>query len=299
MRRMNIRDFLSYIRYEKRFSAHTVEAYERDLGQCSRFLTEQHHCDDLLQAQGRMLRTWVVSLMKSGMKPATVRRKISSLSAFYKYALKQGSIQINPMRKVLAPKAGERQPEFVRDTHLERYLAVAPDPADYNHFLQYLIVSLLYQTGMRRAELIQLRLSDLQMDRGELKVWGKGGKQRLVPLGGEIRTLLGRYLLLREELAGQEVQFSLLLTSSGRPLYANFVYRMVKEALGTVSTQQKRSPHVLRHSFATHLSQNGADLNAIKELLGHSSLAATQIYTHNSMEKLREVYKKAHPKAKL
>ena len=243
------------------------------------------------------IRSWMVQLLDQGLSTRAINRKLSCLKTFFHFLLKRNWVEKNPMLKIIAPKTGKALPVFVREGQLAQLLdEVAYEPG-FRGVRDRLLLELLYLTGLRRSELIDLRPESFDFHRMQLKVKGKGGKERIIPILPELARHVQSYLQVRRE-HFETLPPQLLLTDKGVPMYPKFVYNIVKRYLSMVTTEEKRSPHVLRHSFATHLSNKGADINAIKELLGHSSLAATQVYTHNAIEKLKEVYKLAHPKGK-
>lgn len=289
-------DFLNYLESEKKYSSHTLTAYRNDLHQFADFVKSRYEVDQFPDIHAPMIRSYVAELMQGGMQARSINRKISSLKSFFKYTLRQGLIQENPMKKVVSPKTSKRLPVIVEQAKMETLLADMPTESDsFTRWRDFLILELLYGTGMRLSEAIGLKESDLRLDSGTIKVLGKRNKERIIPITGGLAGLLRKYIIVKQREGFQSEQ--LLLTDKGHPAYPKLIYSIVKEHLGTVSTMKKRSPHVLRHSYATHLLDNGAELNAIKELLGHSNLAATQVYTHNSIERLKEVYRKAHPKS--
>lgn len=292
-----IERFVKYLQFEKRYSSHTVAAYENDLLQFFGFLNDTFGGVEEAQIQHLHIRSWIVNLLNAGLTPTSIRRKLSTLKGYFHFLLKRQFIGHNPMLKVVSPKTGRKLPVYVQQPDMHRLLATPPDDEDWLAWRDYLIIDLLYTTGLRRSELVALMVSDVEWASRQLRIKGKGGKERVVPFGALLDEYLRHYLRLREAVYPQQFHRHLLLTAKGKPLYARYVYNVVHRQLSAVTTLDKRSPHVLRHSFATHLSENGADLNAVKSLLGHSSLAATQIYTHNSIERLKEVYRQAHPKA--
>ena len=294
---MMVEGFLKYLQYEKRFSVHTIDAYKVDLEQFGVFLQSQYEIVDPAIIQHIHIRSWAVSLMEQKYSASSIRRKLSTLKSYFRFLQREQVITRSPMLQVSLPKLGKRLPSVVPEQYLEQMLN-AIDPADdYEKFRNQLVVELCYLTGMRRGELLNLKVSDLNLSAFTIKVLGKGNKERLIPISHAMATLLRRYLDVRQQTFPNTSELALLLTKDGKAAYPKLIYRIVKEALSTITTQEKRSPHVLRHSFATHLSDHGADLNAIKELLGHSSLAATQIYTHHSIERLKKIYQQAHPKS--
>jgi integrase/recombinase XerC len=289
--------FLQYLEYEKRFSPHTVRAYEIDLTQFRQFVQQTFEISTLSDVSHEHIRSWMVHLLEGGMTTRTIRRKLSCLQTYFKFLKKRNWMDHNPMQKVIAPKVGKSLPQVVRKDQLALLFEQVAFPEGFAGLRDRLLLELLYGTGMRRSELINLQRSQFDTRSGQLKVKGKGGKERFLPLLPDLQRLIASYLQVRDSEFGELTPSNLLLTDKGKPMYPKFVYNCVKRYLGTVTTLEKRSPHVLRHSFATHLINKGADLNAVKDLLGHSSLAATQVYTHNTISRLQEIYKQAHPKA--
>lgn len=293
-----ITDFLEYLRLEKRYSAHTVRAYQDDLYQFSDYLLTDFETSGLTNASTVMVRSWLSAQREGsdGVTPRTISRKLSSLRSFYKYLLKKGIVNVSPVNTLKAPKSGKKLPVYVEERQAEQLFSIDSFGDGWKAKTTALILRLFYQTGMRLSELVSLKISQVNFYTRTVKVLGKGNKERIIPLLPELLAEIKKY---DQEKPGQWEEFDkehLLLTEKGKPLYAQYVYRIVKAYLGDVTTLQKRSPHILRHSFATHLLNNGADLNAVKELLGHASLAATQVYTHTTIGKLKDVHKKAHPK---
>jgi integrase/recombinase XerC len=289
--------FLNYISTEKRFSKHTENAYTSDLNQFVSFLKDSYQLDSPVKASSQMIRSWVIDLMEKENSPRSVNRKLSTLKSFYRYLIREGEVIENPMTKVSAPKVKSRLPSFVDKDSMSALLSTEMFEDDFAGQRDRLILMLLYYTGMRRSELIGLNRSSFDLHNRSLKVLGKGNKERIIPVNDELTLLMQQYISKRDEQEFSDSQDNLLVTDSGKALYPNFVYRTVRNHLSKVSTSEKRSPHVLRHTFATHMLNNGADLNSIKEILGHANLSATQIYTHNSIEQLKLIYKQAHPKA--
>ena len=293
---MNLELFLSYLKYEKRYSTHTVTAYENDLGQFISFgktLVEDFHVEDV---DYHLIREWVISLMNNGTLARSVNRKLSTLKTFYKFLMREGVIAKNPTEHVAMPKMAKKLPEFVQEKEINQLLDGSFFTDDFEGRRDKAVVSLFYGTGIRLSELVGIRFSDLNLSEKIVKVTGKRNKERLVPFPLEISVTLSSYIQQRNELFPYSENF-LFLTGSGEPAYNKLIYRIVKKHLSLVTTIDKKSPHILRHSYATHLLNRGADLNAIKELLGHANLAATQVYTHTSFEQLKKVYKQAHPRA--
>jgi integrase/recombinase XerC len=291
--------FLDYLALEKRFSPHTLTAYGRDLEQFVSFVVEQYEFKTIQSVTAPQVRSWMVQLLDQGASPRTINRKLSSLKTYFKFLLRQKIVTVNPMQKVQAPKSGKKLPVFVREEQLEQLFDDLIFPEGFQGVRDRLLLELLYTTGMRRAEVMRLRESDILWDRHQLRVKGKGGKVRLLPLLKSTAGSVRQYLVKRTEAFGaQSEETPLLRTDKGVPMYPKFVYNRVHRYLSMITTVAKRSPHVLRHSFATHLTNAGAELNAVKELLGHANLAATQVYTHNAVERLKNVYEQAHPKAR-
>ncbi|MFN5318137.1 MAG: tyrosine-type recombinase/integrase [Bacteroidia bacterium] len=289
-----IETFLDYLRYERRFSNHTVIAYRNDLTQLQQFVQSDSPESELTSLTAPEIRVWLVKLMEDGLDARSVNRKITALKTFYKFALKSHWIQINPMLKVVSPKVSKKLPVYVEAERLDLLLDKVEFPHNFEGGRDHLILELLYGTGMRRAELLDLKIDDIDFRLGQIKVTGKRNKQRIIPLFDALSDALSKYLEIRRTLVSNH-DF-LLCDEKGERLYPEKIYRIVKKYLSLVSTQTKRSPHTLRHSFATEMLNKGADLNSIKEILGHANLSATQVYTHNSIEKLRAIYKKAHPR---
>ncbi|MFQ5446416.1 MAG: tyrosine-type recombinase/integrase [Saprospiraceae bacterium] len=296
---MNQERFFQYLRYEKRYSPHTLTAYASDLGQFTDFLENTYAISAPAEVTHFHIRSWTVDLLQRGNVARSINRKLSCLKTFFKFLREQGEIKSNPMATVIAPKTGKRLPVFVKEDSMSLLFERVDFGEGFAGARNRLVMEVLYCTGMRRSELVNLKIENVDFTTNQLKVLGKGNKERLIPVARHLVSLIQSYLQLRNAEFPQSPHEHLFLTNKGQPLYPSFVYKLVKRYLSYVTTLEQRSPHVLRHSFATHLSNSGADLNAIKELLGHSSLAATQVYTHNSIERLRKVYQQAHPKAKL
>ncbi len=287
--------FINYLKNEKRFSAHTVVAYKNDLDQFVGFCTKMIGDFVINEIDSRSVRNWVVSLMEGGVSPRTVVRKVSTVKSFFNFLMKEELITLNPTWGVPLPKVRKKLPEFVGANNMHHLLDDGYYGNDFIGIRDKLIVLLLYGTGMRRAELIGLKESDFNKAERLVKVRGKRGKERLIPYLAEINNLLEQYVTIRNKEIGIKSDF-LLVTNKGSQIYEKLVYRIVNANLSLVTLLEKKSPHVLRHSYATHLLNNGADINAVKELLGHSNLAATQVYTHTTFEKLQDSYKQAHPR---
>ncbi len=292
--------FEDYLRYEKRYSEHTLEGYLRDIAQFTAYLLRQYDLLDLTLVTHQHIRSWVVSLLRQENKTITVRRKMASLTHLFKWMRRKAILTTNPMLKVHLPKPPERLPKSLPETTLNRlWKSFETDvpTGSYSATRNQVMLGLLYGSGLRRSELIGLRWADVDFARMMLRITGKGRKSRFVPVSDEVLRLLA---VFRDQVPADWPHGNVdrvVLTNSGKPCYPKFVYNIITQMLGTVTTAEKKSPHVLRHSMATHLMDHGAELNAVKEILGHSSLAATQIYTHNSISRLRDVYHKAHPAA--
>jgi integrase/recombinase XerC len=287
--------FLAYLQFEKRYSVHTITAYSNDLVQFFDFVETQYEGIPFTHITGTMVRTWLASMKEEELTGKTLNRKISSLKSFYKYQIQQGQLAKSPMETVISPKVNKRLPAFVAEQDMEQLLTNLEFAEGWKGYTEKMVIQLFYATGMRLSELIQCKEQQLDLSKRIVKVLGKGNKERMIPISPELANELKQYIQQKPDAAiGNN---HLFVTEKGKALQPRAVYSFVKFYLSQVTTLQKKSPHVLRHSFATHLMNNGADLNAVKELLGHASLAATQVYTHNTIEKLKEVFAKAHPKA--
>ncbi len=287
--------FLQYISTEKRYSRHTVTSYKNDLDQFYKWLGDNNPGADVVSVTQAEVRGWMVCLIEGGAATGTVHRKISALRAFFRYLRKRGMISTDPASGVKLPKKTRRLPVFVAEESLDRLLDDFKFGDNFSGLRDRTIVEFLYLTGMRRSELINLRDEDVDLSSGQVKVTGKRGKQRVIPLSGSFIKSLQTYLAARKAEGLPGAWF--FVTGRGNKMYDKSVYNIVTRYLSMVTTVEKKSPHVLRHTFATHMLNHGADLNSIKELLGHASLSATQVYTHNTFEQLKKVYKQAHPRA--
>lgn len=287
--------FIEYLRFEKRFSLHTILSYKNDLNQY--FVFAQNAGIEEEIPDSKNIRMWIVSLMEKGFTARTIHRKLSALRSYSRYLMQQGYIISNPLDKVLKPKLKKRLPEFIDQENINVFLNNFDFGKGFTAARNRVIIELLYQTGMRRAELTALKLQSYQDTKRQLKVLGKRNKERLIPVTQSLAEIIESYISIRHEEFPTCKTNHMLLTDKGEPVYDKLIYRVVQNFLSLITTKDKKSPHVLRHTFATHLLNNGADLNAIKELLGHTNLSATQVYTHNSFENLRNTYKKAHPRA--
>jgi len=289
--------FLQHIKYEKRLSPHTVTAYEGDLKQFSAFLLFQYEFKEPEKADFQMIRSWIVAMVDEKIENRSINRKIATLRTFYNFLLRHKTIATNPMLKIRALKTDKTLPKYVEEKPMENLLDDMQFSDDFSGFRDKLVIELLYGTGMRLAELIGLKITDLSLYNNTMMVLGKRNKQRVIPVNRSLVEAIKKYLTLRTDIIDDTTNTYLIVTDSGTQAYPMFIQRLVKKYLSLVTSLDQRSPHVLRHTFATHLLNRGADLNAIKDLLGHTSLAATQVYTHNSIEKLKKVFKQAHPKA--
>ena len=298
--------FLDYLSHERAYSSHTVTSYENDLRAFGAYLEQTENGLDIVDADADLVRGWAMELMASGMKAATVNRKLSSLRTFYKYLLKKGEIDVSPMQGVGGPKKAKPLPQFVREADMERLLCATGQGESWQEAREHVILQLFYETGIRLSELVGLNDGDVDFGRMAIKVTGKRNKQRIVPIGQRMADSLRRYMEMRNEnLPTLNSRFStlniqpLFVTDKGERAYPNWVYRLVRKNLSQVVTLKKRSPHVLRHTFATAMLNNEAELEAVKELMGHESVSTTQIYTHTTFEELKKAYHQAHPRASI
>jgi len=288
MNRELVNFFLDHLSIERRLSSHTITSYSTDLEQFTAFIAPQ----DLVLVQVLTIRKWLISLSDDSIQNRSINRKLATLRTFYKYLLRTGKIEENPMSSIRMVKTTKKIPQFVRESEMENLVDNRKIATNFSEARDELILFLLYGTGIRLAELISLQNNQVNLVTKTIRVIGKRNKERMIPIPGFLVELIQNY---RQFCTFEN--FHLLLTDKGEPLYPMFVQRLVKNNLGEYSQLEKLSPHVLRHTYATHLLNKGADLNAIKELLGHANLAATQVYTHNSMEKMKAIYLQAHPKA--
>lgn len=291
----SLQEFLDYLKFEKRYSQHTVSSYQTDLEQFFSFLASQYDAPQVESISTAMVRSWLAEMKSEDITSKTINRKISALKTFFKFLLRKGIIAKTPMTNIISPKVSKRLPAFVDEKSIPLLFAGTAFTDDWKGKTEKLVLTLFYNTGMRLSELINLKKEQIDESYAQIKVFGKGSKERIIPVQRTLIDELKNYISEQPETASNNSV--VFVNEKGKPLYPKYVYNLVKKHLGEVTTLSKKSPHVLRHTFATHLANNGADLNAIKELLGHSSLASTQVYAHNTIEKLKEVYNQAHPKA--
>jgi len=289
-----ITSFFDYLTYEKKYSAHTLTSYKNDISQFIAFINPNDESFAITDINYQQIRAWVASLLKDKIAARSVNRKLSSLKSFFKYLQRQQMIEVNPMAKILGPKTPKRLPVFVDEHQMEDLFAEVKFDDGFNGLRDRLILDLFYQTGIRRSELTNLKEIDLDLFNSTIKVLGKRNKERIIPISLPLKRNLESYLQVKQELNLSNMM--LLVSEKGHKLSEQAVYNSVKKYLSQVTTIQKKSPHVLRHTFATHLLNNGADINAVKDLLGHANLSATQVYTHNTIDKLKKSYKQAHPR---
>lgn len=289
--------FLDYLRYERNYSEKTVLAYGEDISQLQEFAREEKGDFNPAEVKPELIREWIVSLMDKGYTSTSVNRKLSSLRSFYKFLLKRGEVLVDPLRKITGPKNKKPLPSFLKENEMNKLLDDTDFGDDFEGCRDHLIIEMFYATGMRLSELIGLDDKDVDFSASLLKVTGKRNKQRLIPFGDELKEGMLKYVDVRNGQVEEKKCDAFFVRKNGERLYNNLVYNLVKRNLSKVVTLKKRSPHVLRHTFATTMLNNEAELGAVKELLGHSSLATTEIYTHTTFEELKKVYKQAHPRA--
>ena len=294
---VNKGSFIDYLRFEKHYSQHTVRSYDNDIGQFFSFINMHKGSDKMSDINSTDVRSWMIFMLDKGYSAVTVHRKISSLRTFFRFNMRAGIIKVNPVENIVLPKRQKRLPVFVEEASLDKLLDHYSFGEGYSGVRDRTIIEMLYTTGMRKAELIGLRIDDVDTGNRTVRVLGKRNKERIIPLISSFCDNLTQYIDIRNEHFPDITESWLFLTEKGNKLYDKFVYNTVKRYLDMVTTIEKRSPHVLRHTFATHMLNHGADLNSVKEILGHANLSATQVYTHNTFEKLKKVYKQAHPRA--
>jgi integrase/recombinase XerC len=295
---LRIQPFLDYLKYEKRYSQHTIISYQTDLVDFWSFMDKDYGGLGLKEITHSFIRSWLAGLKEQKLSSRTINRKISSLRSFFKYHLRRGEIDVMPTTNVISPKISKRLPVFVKESETKELISsLSQASEDWKSLNAKMLILMFYATGMRLSELIGLKEKQLDLGRQRIKVLGKGNKERVIPISEEVVKSIHDYREWKRKEFEAPEEGILLVTEKGKKLYPKYAWILVNKYLGQASTLDKKSPHVLRHTFATHLMNNGADLNAVKELLGHASLAATQVYTHTTIEKLKDVYKKAHPKA--
>ena len=291
-----VESFLSYLEYERRYSPHTISSYRIDLTQFGDYLATMYQKGEMELATHLEIRSWVVSMMEANVTPRSINRKLSSLKSLFKFLMRKGLVKKSPLSKVLAPKTSKRLPVFVEKAGMDRLLTDIEFAEGFEGARDRVMMELFYGTGMRRSELLHLKETDIDSYNSQVKVLGKGSKERIIPIQPQLRELLRDYITLKNQ-STEQPSIYMFVSSEGKLLNASAIYQTVRRYLNLVTTIDKKSPHVLRHTYATHLMNNGADINAVKELLGHASLAATQVYTHNTIDKLKKIYTQAHPKA--
>lgn len=294
-----IAGFLDYLSLEKAYSLHTVTSYENDLKAFEVYLAKTEGGLGLKDADADLVRGWAMELMDAGMKATSVNRKLSSLRTFYKYLLRKGIISVSPVQNVHGPKKSKPLPQFVREGDMECLLCATAQGGAFDEIREHVILQLFYETGVRLSELVGLNEGDVDFFRKTIKVTGKRNKQRLIPIGEGLTESLKRYMEAKDECACSSTLNPLFVTNKGERVYPGWVYRLVRKNLTQVVALKKRSPHVLRHTFATAMLNNDAELGAVKELMGHESVSTTQIYTHTTFEELKKAYKQAHPRASI
>lgn len=291
-----VKEFIDYIRFEKRYAENTCIAYHNDLSEFQQFIEKNFEIFSPDRVEQSFIRSWVHSFVSNKTASTTIHRKISSVKSYYRYLLKNNIVSNNPLLTILLPKKLKRLPVFIDEKKMEiKQPEINNKLSAYRFLLQKLIIELFYQTGIRRSELVNLLQKDIDLQKQQIKVMGKRSKERLIPFGADLKELILDYISERKKNNLPDEYF--LYKEDGRRVYDKWVYLLVKNELNSVTTLKKKSPHILRHTFATHLLNSGAEITAVKDLLGHTSLAATQVYTHNTIEKLKTTYKKAHPRA--
>ena len=291
--------FLQYIKYEKRYSPNTCIAYKNDLEQFYTYLSDTYEISEIEKINHQMIRSWLTSLMESGIQARSINRKITTLKSFYKYLLRENVVTINPTIKIISPKTPKKLAVFVEEANMQTLFKNDEFSDEYSQVRDFLILEVFYDTGIRLSELINLKQEDIDFVNLTLKVLGKRNKERIIPITKALKDKILFFIETKENqgIISKEKENFIFLTKFGKKVYPELVYRVVNYYLSGITTINKKSPHVLRHTFATHMLNNGADLNAIKEILGHSNLSATQVYTHNTINKLKSIYKQAHPRA--
>ncbi len=292
----HLNSFHNYLKFERRYSTHTITAYIADINDFIKYFQHLYETEEIQSANHKQIRSWIVGLMNEGIVPKSINRKISSLRTFYKFLVSKNIVETNPVLKINGLKTPKRLPQFVDIKDMDTLLERIEFTDDYEGKRDQIIVELFYATGMRLSELCALETSSIDTINGVVKVLGKGNKERLIPIHPQLLQKIQAYINYKNT-QYKENQSFLFLTQKGEKIYHKLIYRKIKSYLSLVTTLHKKSPHILRHTFATHMVNEGAELNAVKEILGHSSLAATQVYTHNTIQKLKNVHKQAHPKS--
>lgn len=290
-----ILSFSEYLLHQKRSSPHTAIAYKKDLEQFSLFLKKHYNIESITDVSSSVIRSWMVSLLENGVSTTSINRKISTLKTFFKYLQKNEIITDNPLLKITSPKVKKSLPVFISEKETFNLLENIPFKDTFIDRQNKLIIELFYSTGIRLSELINIKINSIDLNNLTIKVLGKRNKERIIPINNNLKAEIDSFIIHRKK-RETEINY-LFLTKNNKKLYPKFVYRLVNTYLSIVTKKSKKSPHVLRHTFATHMLNNGADLNTIKEILGHSNLSATQVYTHNTIDKLKNIHKQAHPKA--
>ena len=291
---MSLKSFFDYLEIEKKYSSNTIEAYRNDLNVFSRYLSDEFNITNINNTNYSFIRSWIVDLVNKGISNRSVNRKITSLNSYFKFVLKIDLINENPLTNHKALKTQKKIQLPFSENEMLSVLDLDNYEDNFTGVRDRLIIDLFYTTGIRRIELIQLKISDLNINNKHIKVLGKRNKERIIPLIDSTINILNKYLSCRDELKSEET--FLFITSKGKPVYEKLIYRIINKYFDNISTKVKKSPHIIRHSFATHLLNNGADLNSVKDLLGHSSLAATQVYTNRSIDEIKKVFAKSHPR---
>ena len=288
---MNKNNFLKYIEFEKRYSKHTLTSYNTDLTQFLNFLHAEYEISDVTEVSHQIIRSWISSMLDSGISSRSVNRKITTLKSFYKYLMQEDVVTENPTQKIVSPKNAKKLPVFVEKSKMDELLSEIEFPDTFEGERDKLIIDVFYMTGMRLSELLGIKKEDIDFSKSSIKVLGKRNKERIIPLSINLLDQLKKFS------EKHKINSYFFVNFKRNKLTSKNIYNIVNKYLGMVSSLEKRSPHILRHTFATHMLNNGADINAIKEILGHANLSATQVYTHNTIEKLKTIYKQAHPRA--
>lgn len=288
--------FSDHLKFEKRYSQHTVRSYNDDLIQFVEYVNPEFGIMAIKEISSPVIRSWLASLKEHGLSSRSITRKISTLKSFFKFLIRTGDLAKSPMLNIVSPKLSKRLPVYVEEKDLDTLFRHVEFGDDWTGTTAKLAMQMLYQLGIRLSELVNCKESQVDFSNGQIKILGKGNKERIIPMGNQLKKEIKEYIRQKRAIFEDKDTVSLLVNEKGRKLYPKYIYRLTNKFLPLVTTIEKKSPHILRHSFATHLSNNGAELNAVKELLGHASLAATQVYTHNNIVKLKNIHKKAHPR---